>query len=66
MKTKLRLNLDELHVDAFDTAAAPERRGTVQAHDQTPGTDCNITWGDNDTCFGPSCRRGTACNVCPI
>lgn len=40
---KLRLNLDELSVETFESAAASEERGTVQARDlfATGRTICN-------------------------
>jgi hypothetical protein len=55
---KLRLNLDQLTVDSFDTAAAVVQRGTVRGEEQcTCPTACNT----NCTCPGcPTCDY-TAC-----
>jgi|GEM_PF-6848806 len=39
---KLRLNLDELSVETFESAAVSEQRGTVEARDfPTARTICN-------------------------
>ena len=37
---KLRLELDDLAVTSFDTAAGDEGRGTVEAHAPTRHTAC--------------------------
>jgi hypothetical protein len=45
---KLRLDMEDLAVQSFDTSAKLDtRRGTVQGH---------ATFGQ-DTCIGPTCRR---------
>ncbi|HET7460026.1 MAG TPA: hypothetical protein VFJ82_02215 [Longimicrobium sp.] len=64
MSAKLRLNVDELQVQGFETAEDAGGHGTVQAHGRN---DEGVRYGtyDEDTCFGASCRRGTACNICP-
>jgi hypothetical protein len=50
---KLRLDVEQLAVDSFPTARRAEQRGTVAAHDATPGctlepsfgnTACDLTW----------------------
>lgn len=58
---KLKLDLSELAVEGFDTAAAPEKRGTVEANQQFTyycdtvectnenGTSCN--WSLCYTCY---------------
>ena len=40
---KLRLNLDELAVETFESAAISEKRGTVEARESPPiaRTQCN-------------------------
>ena len=56
---KLRLTLDELHVDSFDTASSAAGKGTVFGEQCTCYTNC--------TCPGcPTCDY-TACdqNTCP-
>jgi hypothetical protein len=71
---KLKLNLDDLAVEAFDTAAAPEPRGTVEGNEEftyfcTPvdpctggnGTSCN--WSRCYTCAG-SCENATPMTFC--
>jgi hypothetical protein len=53
MPSKLTLNLDQLAVDSFDTAAVQPRRGTVFGEQCTCYTNC--------TC--PGCP--TCANTCP-
>ena len=49
---KIRLDLDELSVESFETnGAGAERKGTVQAHAQTE-------W---NTCQGDTCDPGNTC-----
>jgi hypothetical protein len=60
---KLKLNLDQLTVESFNTdASGIARRGTVQAHsDFCVRTDnCVLTWGEL-TC-GDTCDN--TCNTC--
>jgi hypothetical protein len=41
---KLKLRIDELRVDTFQTGEAdPPRRGTVDAHGATPKIICDIS-----------------------
>jgi hypothetical protein len=50
---KMKLNLEQLAVDSFDTSAAPEKRGTVFGEQCTCPTNC--------TCPGcPTCYE--SCN----
>lgn len=51
---KLRLDVDELAVEAFDTAAVAATRGTVQGEEQY------TYFCDTDECTGPN---GTSCNM---
>ena len=54
MRTKLKLNLDDLAVDSFDTSRRPEKRGTVFGEQCTCYTQC--------TCPGcPTCDN--TCNA---
>ncbi|HEU0301843.1 MAG TPA: hypothetical protein VFR37_20480 [Longimicrobium sp.] len=55
---KLKLELDDLRVDTFDTAADEgSERGTVHGHDTRPGVQCAT--GPN-TCYY-SCEE-----TCPL
>lgn len=56
MTSKIRLNLNALHVESFETDTAERERGTVQAHDAASGQSCtyNCTL-DEPTCRGPVC-----------
>jgi len=75
---KLKLNLDQLTVDSFDTSASEKPRGTVFGEQCTcytqctcPGcptcdASCNGTCDAscNGTCGGNTC--GASCNTCGI
>jgi hypothetical protein len=50
---KLKLDVNELAVEAFETAAAPETRGTVE------GRQLYTYFCGTDECTGPN---GTSCN----
>ncbi|MFL5382740.1 MAG: hypothetical protein ACJ8GN_09530 [Longimicrobiaceae bacterium] len=67
---KLRLKLDDLRVDAFETGAAMEARGTVRAREsvlwtvqncppQTADDTCGMTCGP--TCEASACIPDTVC-----
>lgn len=67
---KLKLQLDDLRVDSFDTTPAEKERGTVLGAQCTcytqctcPGCDtCDETCGCyTGSCPGESCIGGTAC-----
>ena len=62
---KLRLDLEQLAIESFPTASRADARGTVAAHDATPGctiaascicslgdTACDLTWH----CTGDAAR----------
>lgn len=50
MKTRLRI--DDLSVDSFEvTPAAPDRRGTVQAHESITGDPVNC-YSEKESCAG--------------
>lgn len=51
---KLKLDLGELVVEGFDTAAAPAPRGTVEGEEQY------TYFCATDECTGPN---GTSCNL---
>lgn len=64
--SKIKLRLDTLQVDTFQTAGSPDAaRGTVQAHAITGFTSyCQCAYATNygtcqascaDTCGGPTC-----------
>ena len=56
MKRKLRLELDQLAVESFETRAAAPARGTVHAASGIPGGyECDT----NRTCPGGTTCRGT-------
>ncbi|HEX6037679.1 hypothetical protein [Longimicrobium sp.] len=60
---KLKLDLDQLTVESFDTdASGIARRGTVRAHSHLcgPSDVCTPTWGEL-TC-GDTCDN--TCNTC--
>lgn len=67
---KLRLELDDLTVESFDTGDEQRRRGTVQGHD-TVETEWCTGYPDclskrcqtpNDTCYG-TCGCTENCNT---
>jgi len=66
MRSKLRLNLEQLTVDSFQTSAAEKPKGTVFGEQCTCYTNC--------TCPGcPTCNRScngtcdaTACGTCGV
>ncbi|HEX2208098.1 MAG TPA: hypothetical protein VHG93_10485 [Longimicrobium sp.] len=52
---KMKLNLEQLAVDSFDTSAAAEKRGTVFGEQCTCHTQC--------TCPGcPTCQNYATCD----
>ena len=56
---KLRLEVDDLRVDAFVTAEAGDRKGTVHAH-----VSCRCTNAQGATCGGgASCNGGATCDT---
>ncbi len=65
MRTKLRLNLDQLTVDSFDTSTVAAEKGTVFGEQCTCWTNCTCPGCptcDNTACGQASCE-GT-CNTC--
>jgi hypothetical protein len=59
---KLRLNLDEIRVDRFETVAGEGTEGTVMGQDMLAAKTLNV-----GTCFVDSCVTGTVrpCPACP-
>jgi hypothetical protein len=75
MRTKLRLNLDQLTVDSFDTATEPAVKGTVFGEQCTCYTNCTCpgcytcdhTYCNQDTCqvsCEGSCEGWTCGETC--
>jgi hypothetical protein len=66
MQTKLKLNLDDLTVDSFDTTRPAHRQGTVFGEQCTCHTQCTCPGcptcdaSCNGTCGG---TRGVACDT---
>ena len=62
---KLKLAVETLRVESFDTAARPAARGTVRGAEDTFHADCdtNNMWCTYQTYEEPSC--GGTCNSCP-
>ena len=59
---KLRLELDDLQVDTFQTTSAPGRRGTVAANSGTAYTVCwGLCGGETDGAF---CGGGDFTAIC--
>jgi hypothetical protein len=57
---KIKLDVDALQVESFDTAPAADARGTVQGH-QIVGT--NTCMSVQETCAGYNCTLQTLCLV---
>jgi hypothetical protein len=59
---KIRLNLDRIEVESFQTASIPAETGTVEAHlrsipgDTWCGEECQSQWF---SCYG-TCRNCTS------
>ena len=66
MKKKMRLNVEELNVEAFATTDAAAKRGTVHGHDDTDSFSCGVchTAGDPCTQAWDSCSGPYPC-ICP-
>ncbi|HEU0053619.1 MAG TPA: hypothetical protein VFQ39_10595 [Longimicrobium sp.] len=78
---KIRLDLDALDVDSFDTSSPRRARGTMVGHEFSAQTDCqqqtcantcHVTWCQNTcagTCdptqWGEGCGGGQTAN-CPL
>jgi hypothetical protein len=59
---KIKLNLDRLRVDSFDTAAAGERgRGTVHGHYSAPYTCARVATCQYAGTCGPECMSLNGC-----
>ncbi|HEY0014752.1 MAG TPA: hypothetical protein VGC13_00475 [Longimicrobium sp.] len=62
--SKIKLQVDALRVESFDTAVASSARGTVRARqsmDTYHHTQCD------ETCAGYDCTRATLCiNSCQL
>jgi hypothetical protein len=62
MRTKLKLNLDQLAVDSFDTAARQAEKGTVFGEQCTCWTNC--TCPGCPTCDDTDCGQHTCDASC--
>lgn len=63
--SKIKLQVDALRVESFDTAVASSARGTVHAR-QSSYTQCFHTQYE-ETCAGDDCTRATLCiNSCQM
>ena len=60
--TKLRMDVDSLHVESFATADAGGRAGTVRGAEATEL--CSQVTGPCDTC-NTSCAGGPLCDCAP-
>lgn len=56
---KLRLDLDSVQVESFETSAEGERGGTVR------GNDSGADWNYTNSCPGTTCP-GNGCDSIPI
>jgi hypothetical protein len=55
---KIKLNVDTLRVESFDTAVEPSARGTVHARQDVGSNYCASWW---HTCAGDYCTWATLC-----
>jgi hypothetical protein len=61
---KIKLELESLIIESFETAAAAGERGTVEAHAPGSNERCNSDWSCVDTCYFMSCLDTQCyCNV---
>jgi hypothetical protein len=61
---KMKLDVDALRVESFDTAASASGRGTVHARSDEESGDCDaaaIPTTDWKTCQGGDCTARTLC-----
>lgn len=64
--SKIKLTLESLRVESFDTAAAGEDRGTVAAYAATAATKCQTWCGPEcDTYYGPCPSAADECPSSP-
>jgi hypothetical protein len=68
---KLKLHLDDLRVDTFDTTPVQKERGTVVGEQCTCPTQCTCPGCptcdhtcQGDSCEGDSCFYGTCAETC--
>ncbi|MDB4950865.1 MAG: hypothetical protein JWM27_3514 [Gemmatimonadetes bacterium] len=61
---KLRLDLDALSVDSFETAAAEPERGTVHAHLSRDGVCSTYFCTDEESCAYTGCGDCTLVDTC--
>jgi hypothetical protein len=65
---KLKMDLDELMVESFETAAESAERGTVHGHLSIRCDTVNATCDDANTCGGDTCNfaQNTCADSCGI
>ena len=66
---KLKMDLDALLVESFDTAREPAERGTVQGHFSLRCDTVNATCDGGNTCGYPTCNFAQnscaeSCDIC--
>jgi hypothetical protein len=61
---KIKLEVDALRVESFDTAPAVRARGTVHARQEGPGFEDEVAIPVTDwkTCQGGDCTARTLCH----
>jgi hypothetical protein len=64
MQTKLKLNLDALTVDSFDTTRPSQKQGTVFGEQCTCYTNCTCPGAGCDRCVGDTCPNSCV-GSCP-
>jgi len=60
MQSKLKLNLENLSVDSFDTVGVEKRKGTIFGEQCTCYTQCTCPGGPSDDCqpsVGDTCQN---------
>ena len=58
---KVKLEIDALRVESFDTASPAAGQGTVRGHQEEPG-DAVALLTDWKTCQGAECTARTLCH----
>jgi hypothetical protein len=64
---KLKLDLDTIRVESFETSAESKQGGTVRGNDSGidwGSTDWSADWNNTNSCPGTTCP-GTGCGTLP-
>jgi hypothetical protein len=64
MQKKIRIDVDELEVESFETQEEPQARGTVQAHASYGCSASCYSCDPPDTCAGNTCQFESCDGVC--